>query len=183
MTLKRQLFSPEEMVAAIQRMAAGIRSAFPGEELDDIAFLGIYQQGVPLAERLARAIEESTKKQLPVGKLDISMYRDDFGRRSALPLIRETVIPFDVNDRKIILVDDVLSSGRTIRAALDAITDYGRPRLIRLAVLVDRGNPEFPIRADFVGMGCSLGAGSKVAVHFDEDGEETGIFAVNWKRN
>ena len=167
MTFKRQLFSPEEMVAAIQRMAAGIRSAFPGEELDDIAFLGIYQQGVPLAERLARAIEESTGKQLPVGKLDISMYRDDFGRR----------------DRKIILVDDVLSSGRTIRAALDAITDYGRPRLIRLAVLVDRGNPEFPIRADFVGMGCSLGAGSKVAVHFDEDGEETGIFAVSWKRN
>ncbi len=183
MSLGKQLFSQAEMAAAIQRMAAAIRAAFPGGELKNAAFLGLHQQGVPLAERLAGAVESVTGMRLPVGRLDISMYRDDFGRRSALPLIRETVIPFDVNDRKIILVDDVLSSGRTIRAALDAITDYGRPRLIRLAVLVDRGNPEFPIRADFVGMGCSLDPAAKVAVHFDEDGEEAGIYAVNWKKN
>jgi bifunctional protein pyrR len=110
------------------------------------------------------------------------MYRDDVGLRSGLPLIRETVIPFNIDGHKIILVDDVLSSGRTIRAALDAITDYGRPNMIRLAVLVDRGDPEYPIRADYVGFKLDLDPAHKVAVQFDEDGDEAGIFEVNWQQ-
>ena len=110
------------------------------------------------------------------------MYRDDFGTYSGLPLIRETSIPVDVNGKRIILVDDVLSSGRTIRAALDALTDYGRPELIRLAVLVDRGNPEYPIRADYVGRQILLPDEHKVSVLFDEDGDEAGIYEVNWKQ-
>ena len=114
--------------------------------------------------------------------LDITMYRDDIGTRNMLPRIHETIIPFDVNDRVIILVDDVLSSGRTIRAALDALTDYGRPGLIRLAVLVDRGDPEFPIRADFVGFNVSLPAERKVLVNFEDiPGMDAGIYDVNWQ--
>jgi pyrimidine operon attenuation protein/uracil phosphoribosyltransferase len=109
------------------------------------------------------------------------MYRDDIGTRNLLPMIHETVIPFDVNDKEIILVDDVLSTGRTIRAALDALTDYGRPGLIRLAVLVDRGEPEFPIRADFVGFDVSLPAERKVLVNFeDAESLEAGIYDVKW---
>ena len=115
--------------------------------------------------------------------LDITMYRDDIGTRNLLPMIHETVIPFDVDDRIIILVDDVLSSGRTIRAALDALTDYGRPGLIRLAVLVDRGEPEFPIRADFVGFEVSLPAERKVLVNFETvDNVAAGIYDVNWQK-
>ena len=108
------------------------------------------------------------------------MYRDDIGNRDRLPLIKETIIPFDVNNQNIILVDDVLSTGRTIRAALDALTDYGRPGLIRLAVLVDRGEPEFPIRADFVGTQIQLPQDYKILVNFDEDDSKTGIFAAQW---
>ena len=110
------------------------------------------------------------------------MYRDDFGTRDILPMINETEIPFDVSDKEIILVDDVLSSGRTIRAALDALTDFGRPGFIRLAVLVDRGEPEFPIRADYVGFNVSLPADRKVKVFFAENnGFQPGIYDVKWQ--
>lgn len=181
MTLKKQLYSPGEMTVAIDRIAAAIRQDFP-DDSDEFALVGLYKQGVPLAERICSVIERETGRRPLFGKLDISMYRDDVGRRSGLPLIRETVIPFDVNETKLILVDDVLSTGRTIRAALDALTDYGRPSLIRLAVLVDRGNPEYPIRADYVGLESRLPSGRKISVQFDEDGEEAGIFQVEWQK-
>ncbi len=179
MTLKKQLCSPADMENAISRMAEAIQSEFPG---GDVALIGLYMQGVPLSERLAAALEKRTGRKPELARLDISLYRDDFGKRSALPLIRETVIPFDISDASIILVDDVLSSGRTIRAALDAVTDYGRPRLIRLAVLADRGNPEYPIRADYVGFPIAVPETHKVVVHFDEDPEETGVFEMEWNR-
>jgi len=162
-------------------MAADIASAFPCSG-GNCALVGIHQLGVPLAERLCQAMTGAGKHAPEFGKLDISMYRDDIGNRNPLPLIRETEIDFDVNDKTIILVDDVLSSGRTIRAALDALTDYGRPKLIRLAVLVDRGEPEYPIRADIVGFRVTLPADRKVAVGFDEAGGSEGIFEVDWKR-
>ena len=100
-----------------------------------------------------------------------------------LPRIHETVIPFDVNDREIILVDDVLSSGRTIRAALDALTDYGRPGLIRLAVLVDRGGVEYPIRADYIGWTLSCEADRKILVEFSEEDGADGVWEVAWKKH
>ena len=109
------------------------------------------------------------------------MYRDDFGQRSALPLIRETVIPFDVEDAKLILVDDVLSTGRTIRAALDAVTDYGRPDLIRLAVLIDRGGVEYPIRADYIGWQIKCGNDRKIVVEFSEEDGSDGVYEVPWQ--
>lgn len=180
MTLKKLLFSPEEMTVAIEKIASSILSQFP--DAANCALVGLYKQGVPLAEKIAAAICKQSGKAPEVGKLDISMYRDDFGKRSGLPLIRETVIEFDITGENIILVDDVLSSGRTIRAALDAITDYGRPAKIRLAVLVDRGNPEFPIRADFVGFANRSPEQHKIVVQFDEEGDEAGIFEMEWNR-
>ena len=181
MTLRKQIYSAAEMDRAIGEMAAAIAAAFPIAE-GNCALVGIHQFGVPLAERLHDAITELAGCAPEFGKLDISMYRDDIGNRNPLPLIRETEIDFDVNDKIIILVDDVLSTGRTIRAALDALTDYGRPRMIRLAVLVDRGEPEYPIRADFIGFRVSLPPSRKVAVRFGDDNASDGIFEVEWKK-
>lgn len=181
MTVKKQMFSAAEMDTAIDRMASAIAAAFPIAG-GNCALVGIHQFGVPLAERLLDAITALAGTAPEFGKLDISMYRDDIGNRNPLPLIRETEIDFDINDKTIILVDDVLSSGRTIRAALDALTDYGRPKAIRLAVLVDRGEPEYPIRADFVGFNLKLPADRKVAVGFDSDNRSLGISEVDWKK-
>ena len=180
MTSYVKLFNADEMMAAVHDLAEKIAAHFASSDRE-IALVGIHQLGVPLARLLH---EELARKGMPTefGMLDITMYRDDIGTRSMLPRIHETVIPFDVNDREIILVDDVLSSGRTIRAALDALTDYGRPGLIRLAVLVDRGEPEFPIRADFVGFNVSLPAERKVLVCFESDSNtEAGIYDVKWQ--
>ncbi|MBO7330027.1 MAG: bifunctional pyr operon transcriptional regulator/uracil phosphoribosyltransferase PyrR [Lentisphaeria bacterium] len=180
MTSYVKLFNADEMMAAVHDLAEKIAAHFASSDRE-IALVGIHQLGVPLARLLH---EELARKgmQTEFGMLDITMYRDDIGTRSMLPRIHETVIPFDVNDREIILVDDVLSSGRTIRAALDALTDYGRPGLIRLAVLVDRGEPEFPIRADFVGFNVSLPAERKVLVCFESDSNmEAGIYDVKWQ--
>ena len=181
MTLKKQIYSASDMDRAIGEMASAIAAAFPVAD-GNCALVGIHQFGVPLAERLHDAIVELTGHEPEFGKLDISMYRDDIGNRNPLPLIRETEIDFDINDKTIILVDDVLSSGRTIRAALDALTDYGRPKAIRLAVLVDRGEPEYPIRADFVGFNLRLPSDRKVAVSFDENNRSGGISEVDWKK-
>ncbi len=180
MALKKMLFSPGEMGDAIERITHAILEEFGGDA-ESFALVGLYRQGVPLAERIAECIRSRTGKNPLFGRLDISMYRDDVGCRSGLPLIRETVIPFDVDGMKLILVDDVLSTGRTIRAALDAVTDYGRPDLIRLAVMLDRGSPEYPIRADYVGFHYNGSPGNKIAVLFDEDGEEDGIYEVEWQ--
>ena len=176
------LCDEREMNAAVARLACGIGKVLaphPG----DCALVGIHQQGVPLAEQIRNHLQKDFGFSPDFGTLDISMYRDDIGNRSRLPLIRETSIPFDVNDKFIILVDDVLSSGRTIRAALDALTDYGRPRLIRLAVLVDRGEPEFPIRADFIGMKFAVPPDHKIKVRFepDQDGSP-GIYDIRWPK-
>ena len=176
-----QLFDAEKTMAGVRDLAQQIGRHFsvPGREF---ALVGIHQMGVPLARLLCGELSAAGRKP-EFGQLDITMYRDDIGTRSMLPKINETVIPFDVNDREIILVDDVLSSGRTIRAALDALTDYGRPGLIRLAVLVDRGEPEFPIRADFTAFRVSLPPERKVVVRFEADEEfPAGIFDVNWHR-
>ena len=119
----------------------------------DIALVGVRSRGVPLAKRLARQIKEITGDEVPTGSLDITLYRDDLMRHTVgpQPLVRLTDIPFSIDDRRILLVDDVLFTGRTIRSALDALIDFGRPRAIQLAVMVDRGHRELPIKADYVG--------------------------------
>ncbi|MDT8901526.1 bifunctional pyr operon transcriptional regulator/uracil phosphoribosyltransferase PyrR [Anaeroselena agilis] len=139
----------------------------------DLTLVGIRTRGVPLAKRLAVEIEKIEGARLPVGLLDITLYRDDLSTLGYQPIVHETQIPFDINDKKIVLVDDVLYTGRTVRAALGALTDIGRPRVIQLAVLVDRGHRELPIRADFVGKNVPTSRKEIVAVQLsDTDGAE-----------
>jgi pyrimidine operon attenuation protein/uracil phosphoribosyltransferase len=140
----------DRMSRALTRIAHEILERNRG--VDEIALVGIRTRGVPLARRLARILREINGDEVPTGALDITLYRDDLMRHPVgpQPVVRRTEIPFSIDDRKILLVDDVLYTGRTIRAALDALIDFGRPRAIQLIVLVDRGHRELPIRADFV---------------------------------
>ncbi|HSC29103.1 MAG TPA: bifunctional pyr operon transcriptional regulator/uracil phosphoribosyltransferase PyrR [Vicinamibacterales bacterium] len=146
-----QVMDADRMSRALTRIAHEILERNRG--LDDIALVGIRTRGVPLARRLARTLQEINGDDVPTGALDITLYRDDLMRHAVgpQPLVRRTEIPFSIDDCKILLVDDVLYTGRTIRAALDALIDFGRPRAIQLIVLVDRGHRELPIKADYVG--------------------------------
>ncbi|KOU52890.1 bifunctional pyr operon transcriptional regulator/uracil phosphoribosyltransferase PyrR [Streptomyces sp. WM6378] len=145
---------------------------------DDVVLLGIPTRGVFLAERLAVKLEEITGRKTPVGSLDITMYRDDLRMKPARALGR-TEIPGDVDGRLVVLVDDVLFSGRTIRAALDALGDIGRPRAVQLAVLVDRGHRELPIRADYVGKNLPTSLRETVKVQLaEEDGRDAVLLGV-----
>ena len=150
---RSQVMGPEEIERAIRRMAHEILERNLG--LDDLAVIGLQTGGVPLAHALAGMLAEieeleSDDPPVPVGTLDVALYRDDIGIRPLLPE-EVTEIPVDLDGRTVILVDDVLFTGRTIRAALDAMCDYGRPRAVQLAVMVDRGHRELPIRPDYVG--------------------------------
>jgi len=139
----------------------------------NIAVIGIKNRGEYLAQRVARLIEKIEKVQIPVGLMDITLYRDDVQTKLEQPLVQKTEILFDVVDKVIILVDDVLFTGRTIRAALDQIIDFGRPKCIQLAVLVDRGHRELPIRADYVGKNIPTAKSELVKVKIKEvDGED-----------
>ncbi len=135
---------------------------------DNLVLLGIRRRGVPLARRLADKIREIEGGQVPVGVLDITMYRDDLTTLAHQPVVRQTEVTFSVNDKRVILVDDVLYTGRTVRAALDAVVDLGRPRNIQLAALVDRGHRELPIRADYVGKNVPTSRRELVAVRLVE---------------
>jgi pyrimidine operon attenuation protein/uracil phosphoribosyltransferase len=143
--------------------------------LDDIALVGIRTRGVPIARRLAQAIAEINHHEVPTGALDITLYRDDLMRHAVgpQPLVRRTEIPFSIDNKTILLVDDVLYTGRTIRAALDALIDFGRPKSIQLIVLVDRGHRELPIKADYVGKNIPTSLSQSVQVHLvDVDGRD-----------
>ncbi len=138
-----------------------------------IILVGIRNRGVPLADRIAKAIESFEGNSVPVGALDITLYRDDIQMISPNPLVGKTEINEDISERVVVLVDDVLFTGRTVRAALDELTDFGRPKSIQLAVLVDRGHREYPIRADFVGKNVPTSNTETVVVLLNEtDGEE-----------
>jgi pyrimidine operon attenuation protein / uracil phosphoribosyltransferase len=132
-----------------------------------VVLVGIPEGGVPLAQRLGKILSEIWKHAVPTGSLDVSMHRDDLNRRAA-PKIHPTEIPFDVNGRTVVLVDDVLFSGRTTRAAMDALNDFGRPKKIQLAVLIDRGHRDLPIKADFVGKNVPTAANEKIIVRENE---------------
>jgi pyrimidine operon attenuation protein / uracil phosphoribosyltransferase len=158
---------------AIARMAHEILEKAAGREL---AVIGIRTRGVTLAQRLKAAIKEIEGKDVPTGILDITLYRDDLTLVGAKPLVRETLIDFDITGKRIVLVDDVFFTGRTIRAALDALIDFGRPAKIELAVLVDRGHRELPIRADFVGKNIPTSKEQNVRVILGEsDGAQDAV--------
>ncbi len=145
---------------------------------DNIVFVGIKTRGVPIANRMAQNIEGFEGKKIPVGTLDITLYRDDLSRVSSDPVVNRTDISFDIVDKTVILVDDVLFTGRTARAAMDAVMSIGRPAAIQLAVLVDRGHRELPIRADFVGKNIPTSKSEVVSVKLDETDGETGVFIL-----
>ena len=139
----------------------------------DVVLVGIADRGDHLAARLSKELRAIEGSEVPVGTLDITFYRDDIGRRAEAPEVHETRIGFDVTDRTVVLVDDVLFSGRTIRAAMDALVDFGRPSSVQLAVLVDRGHRELPIRADFVGKNLPTRRDQEVRVRVVEvDGDD-----------
>lgn len=180
---ENRLMDAKAMELAIEKLASQIVESFPGKELKSMAFLGIQERGAWLAQRLYKRVFAMSGNKPLIGTIDTSMYRDDIGMRKNLARILETSIPFDVNNRNIVLVDDVLSSGRTIRAALDGITDFGRPKTIRLAVLVDRGGREFPISADFVGMKYAVPQQEKVHVCFKEHDGEDIVYTISRKED
>ena len=143
--------------------------------VDELALVGIRTRGVPLARRLKTIIASINQHELPTGALDITLYRDDLMRHAvgAQPVVRSTDIPFSIDDKRILLVDDVLYTGRTIRAALDALIEFGRPQAIQLVVLVDRGHRELPIKADYVGKNIPTSPSQSVQVHLAEtDGRD-----------
>ncbi len=144
----------------------------------DVGLVGIQRGGVILAERLAHLLGQHWGRTVPVGRLDVSMHRDDLDRRAA-PDMRPTVIPFDITGRTVVLVDDVLFNGRTTRAALDALNDFGRPRRIQLAVLIDRGHRELPICPDFVGKAVTTSLTDNVEVRLHEAGGEEAVYLTS----
>jgi pyrimidine operon attenuation protein/uracil phosphoribosyltransferase len=161
---------PDDIRRALTRIAHEIVEANRGAE--DLVIVGIRTRGAPLADRIAAAIAEFEGVDLPSGALDVTLYRDDVALRSPRGL-EATTVSSDLDGRVVVLVDDVLYTGRTIRAAFDAVLDLGRPRAIRLAVLVDRGHRELPIRADHVGKNLPTSSGEVVKVHVEEiDGED-----------
>jgi pyrimidine operon attenuation protein / uracil phosphoribosyltransferase len=168
-----RILGPDDVRRAVTRIAHEIVER---EGTDELVLVGIADRGDHLAFRLAREIESMEGRSLPVGVLDITFYRDDIGLTAEAPEVHETRIPFDVSGRTVVLVDDVLFTGRTIRAAMDALTDLGRPRRIRLAVLVDRGHRELPIRADFVGKNVPTRREDDVRVMVSElDGQDGAV--------
>ena len=140
--------------------------------VDDVAVVGLRTRGAFIAERIQRKIIEIEGKDVPLGVLDVTLYRDDFRKRLKQPVIQVTDIPFSIDEKNVILVDDVLFTGRTIRAALDALMDLGRPLSVQLAVLIDRGHRELPIRADYVGKNVPTSIGEEIQVRLHEIDEE-----------
>ena len=167
----RRIMTADEIRRATIRLSHEIVEKQAGTQ--GLLLIGIQRRGVPLARRIAAAIAENESVDIAVGALDITFYRDDLSLVAQQPVVKGTDLPFGIDGRTIVLVDDVLYTGRTIRAAMDALVDFGRPEAIRLAVLVDRGHRELPIRADHVGTFLPTSREEIVRVHLEEiDGED-----------
>jgi len=171
MKIKAELMDGQAISRTLLRLTHEILEKNRG--IEDLVIVGIRNRGDCLARRMIESIQKIEREKVPLGVLDITLYRDDFQKFAESPVVKETDIPFDITDKKIVLVDDVLYTGRTIRAALDALIDFGRPALIQLAVLVDRGHRELPIKADYVGKNVPTAVGEEVQVKLKEvDGED-----------
>jgi pyrimidine operon attenuation protein / uracil phosphoribosyltransferase len=169
----RRIMTADEMRRATIRLSHEIVEKQAGTE--GLLLIGIQRRGVPLARRIADSIRDNEGVDIPVGALDITFYRDDLSLIAQQPVVKGTELPSGIDGRTIVLVDDVLYTGRTIRAAMDALVDFGRPQAIRLAVLVDRGHRELPIRADHVGKNVPTSREEIVRVHLEETDGEDGV--------
>ena len=168
---KAQLLDSDQMARVVRRMAGEIVERNGG--ISDLLLVGIRTRGVPIAERLAEQIEAMEGEAPPIGVLDITLYRDDLSTIAPQPVVKESRFPVPIEGRTLVLCDDVLYTGRTIRAALDALLDYGRPKVVQLAVLIDRGWRELPIQPDFVGESVKTTANEVIKVSFEvTDGHE-----------
>ncbi|MFY9269330.1 MAG: bifunctional pyr operon transcriptional regulator/uracil phosphoribosyltransferase PyrR [Candidatus Manganitrophaceae bacterium] len=168
--MERVILNSIEINRALTRIAHEILERNKGSK--EIVMVGIRTGGVFLAQRLGKKMKEIEGESIPIGDLDITLYRDDLSKKKESPLLKKTEIPFDISGRRVVLVDDVLYTGRTIRAAMDGLIDLGRPEQIQLAVLIDRGHRELPIRADYVGKNLPTAANEKVEVLLEEAGGE-----------
>jgi pyrimidine operon attenuation protein/uracil phosphoribosyltransferase len=173
----KELLDKQDIERAVIRMAHEIIERNKG--IRSICLVGIQRGGVHLAKRIASALKKIEKKNIPVGSLDIALYRDDINVRKEQPVVRRTEVPCEINNKTVVLVDDVLFTGRSIRAAMDAIMDFGRPSAIQLAVLVDRGHRELPIKPDFVGKNIPTSLNETVTVQLAEDGYEDKV-VLEW---
>lgn len=175
MTFKERIKVMEEadVRRAVQRISHEIVERNKGA--GDVVVVGIRTRGVPLSLRIAAAVSGIESVEVPVGRLDVTLYRDDL-RTMSQPVVRETHLPGDIGGKNVVIVDDVLYTGRSVRAAMDAIIDFGRPATIQLAVLVDRGHRELPIRADYVGRNVPTSPGEKVRVALKEVDGEDGVY-------
>ena len=168
--IEKRIQNPVQIERALTRISHEILERNGG--VTDVVLVGMHSRGVPLAQRISTAIERFEGVRVPVGKLDIGMYRDDISEKGS-PLMKPTDIPPDINGKTVVIIDDVLYTGRSIRAAMDAISDFGRPSQMQLGVLVDRGHRELPIRADYVGKNVPTARDEDVQVRLREiDGED-----------
>jgi pyrimidine operon attenuation protein / uracil phosphoribosyltransferase len=171
MKVKKKLLDAARMERAVRRMAIEIVERNRGTE--DLIIIGIRTRGVPIAERIAREIEQVEGSPVPFGILDITLYRDDLTTIAPQPVVKPTKFPEPIDDKIVVLVDDVLYTGRTVRAALDALIDFGRPKAVQLAVLIDRGHRELPVHADFIGKTVPTDRSEVIKVKLAEsDGED-----------
>lgn len=170
----RQVMSRQEIDLALSRIASELIQDYP--DLRRVALVGIRRRGVPLAEILREKVRQLTGETVDLGILDITFYRDDLSLVDTQPVVGSSSLGFDVAERDVLLVDDVLFTGRTTRAALESILDYGRPRKVRLAVLIDRGHRELPIQADYVGKYVETSSDEVVEVQIPPYDEETGVY-------
>jgi pyrimidine operon attenuation protein / uracil phosphoribosyltransferase len=180
--LGTKIWTDAQVKAAVEGLAGKILSRL-SEPRSDWAFVGIQRRGVPLARRLALRLRDLGAPALPVGSLDITLYRDDMSETSHHPVVHDTDIPFDISGKSILLVDDVLFTGRTIRCALDQLMDFGRPRRVCLAVLADRGHRELPISPDFVGETIATSARDTLEVRLEEVDGEDAVWMTTGKKS
>ena len=173
---ERLVMDTGDIARALTRIAHEILERNKG--VKDLALVGIRTGGVHLAHRLAKRIQDIEAVQVPIGELDITLYRDDLSLRKEQPILRKTSVPFDVSDKVVVLVDDVLFTGRTIRAAMDGLIDLGRPAEIQLAVLVDRGHRQLPIKANYIGKNLPTSREENVQVLLEEQGEDDRVVII-----
>ena len=177
MKVKAQLMDETGLNRALMRISHEIAEHNKGAE--NLLLVGVRRRGDPIARRIRENVEKIEGLAVPCGSVDIAFYRDDLSRLSASPELRRTELPFDVNDRDVVLIDDVIYTGRTARAAIEAVFSCGRPRTIQLAVLVDRGHRELPIRPDYVGKNVPTSRSELIEVRLPEFDGETGVFLMD----